>query len=100
MGLDSPEEVLQVQELYDVDEDWNWKLYNWLLERGWEWGGMNEHLYNDEFYIVGGQSPRNPDVNHACIYQNGKLWHDPHPDQTGILTEYSFEYLRKADETD
>lgn len=46
----------------------------------------------DVYYIQSGISPRGPDVNgenvyHAVIYQNGKLAHDPHPDNTGILTE-------------
>lgn len=38
----------------------------------------------DEYYLVSGLSPRGS-FRHIVIYQNGKLVHDPHPDNTGIL---------------
>ncbi len=95
MDLESPEDVIQVQEFYDVDPDWHIKLLEWINIRGWDLGSLRGHLETDEFYLVSGVSPRNPNVNHVCIYQKGKLYHDPHPDQTGILTEDYFEYLEK-----
>lgn len=95
MDLESPEDVLQVQELYDKLEDWRGDLLEWLSLRGWEMGGLRGHLETEEFYLVSGISPRNKNIYHVCIYQNGKLWHDPHPDGTGILTEEYFEYLEK-----
>lgn len=33
-------------------------------------------------YIAGGYSPRG--ISHAVVFQNGVLWHDPHPDGGGI----------------
>lgn len=40
------------------------------------------------FLIVSGRTIRQTD--HAVIYKNGELWHDPHPDQLGILSvEYA-----------
>lgn len=40
----------------------------------------------DEFYAVIGVSPRDPNIRHIVIYQNGQLVHDPHPDRSGLLT--------------
>ena len=98
MDLDSPEDVLQVQEIYGLeDRDWHIELENWLNDRGWEKEYIKGHLFDDSFYFVSGVSPRNPNVFHVCIYQNGKLYHDPHPDNTGILTEDHFEYLFKKE---
>lgn len=46
-----------------------------------------------EYYLVSGQSSRG--VNHICIYQNGRLVHDPHPTKEGILTFDFFQSLEK-----
>lgn len=34
------------------------------------------------YYIAGGTSPRG--YRHSVIFKDGNLWHDPHPDGTGI----------------
>lgn len=34
------------------------------------------------YLIVGGMTDRG--FNHAVIYKNGNLWHDPHPSRDGI----------------
>ena len=94
MDLESAEDAIQIQEHFD-DDEWPNILMDWLIEKGWELGSLRDHLSTDEHYLVTGTSPRNPDIKHVCIYQNGKLYHDPHPDQTGILTEDYFEYLEK-----
>ncbi|MGH2666067.1 hypothetical protein [Flavobacterium sp.] len=96
MDLDSPEDAFQVQEIYKTDENYIDKLLEWLNARGWDLGSLGGHLDTDEYYLVSGKSPRNPDVYHICIYHKGKLWHDPHPDGTGITTEEYFEYLEKT----
>jgi hypothetical protein len=96
LDLQSPEDVLQVQEIYSAEgRDWHDELEQWLKEKGWEKEYINGHLFDDSYYLVSGQSPRNPKVSHVCIYKNGKLYHDPHPDQTGILSEDYFETLEK-----
>ena len=92
MDLDSPEDALQIQEHYPEDkEDASWRdiLFDWLYERGWDIEWFDGHLYDDSFYAVTGMSPRG--TVHICIYQNGKLYHDPHPDGTGLITEMGFE---------
>lgn len=92
LDLDSPEDVIQIQENY-TESDWNVKLYNWLEERGWIWRAMDGHLYDDSFYMVIGKTERFPNINHVCIYQNGKLYHDPHPEGNGLITEEIFETI-------
>ncbi len=44
----------------------------------------------DEFVIVAGISPRNPDMRHGVIYQRGKMVHDPHPTRTGLINIQDF----------
>ena len=61
-----------------------------LADRGFVWGSLDGHT--EGFYIVVGRSPRG-DFNHCCIYQNGLLWHDPHPSGAGLLTETHFEFI-------
>jgi hypothetical protein len=93
MGLNNPEEVIQIQELYNREDVlWIDELRNWLDERGWDYDSLEGHLFNDEFYLVGGNTIRN--ILHVCIYQNGKLYHDPHPSQSGLMSETSFNSLR------
>jgi len=100
MDLDSPEEVFQVQEHYPEDgniEDARWilTLSRWLDERGWDWGSMEGHLYDGSYYLVAGTSARGN--VHVCIYKDGALWHDPHPDRTGLLEEDMFEFFEKKE---
>jgi len=87
LDLNSPEDVIQIQENYK-EEGWNLKLQSWLSERGWKWKTIVGHLYDDSFYTVIGKTNR--EAKHICIYQNGKLYHDPNPCNDGLLTEDSF----------
>lgn len=34
-------------------------------------------------HLVAGPSPRG--YNHSVIYENGELWHDPHPEGGGVI---------------
>lgn len=95
MDLESPEDAFQIQEHYNDEDGWVDKLIRWLFERDWEWGNLNGHQYDDSHYLVIGNTNRSKTVKHVCIYRNGKLWHDPHPDGTGLTTETNFEYLIK-----
>ena len=51
----------------------------------------------DKFYTASGDSLRG--VSHICIYQNDKLYHDPHPSQTGLVegTIYEYKVFTKID---
>lgn len=51
--------------------------------------------YKDRYYLVSGKSSRG--ISHMCIYQNGKLIHDPHPTREGLLTLEYFEELYKIE---
>lgn len=96
MDKDSAEDVIQIVKYYDNDR-WVGIFLRWLACKGWIAYPINSHnvAKKDEFYIVIGKSPRHPTDTHVCIYQNGKLFHDPHPDNTGILTEDYFEIIEK-----
>jgi hypothetical protein len=97
LDYEDAEDCLQIQEHFpeegnEDDVSWMLVLSFWLSERGYDWGSMSGHLYDDSYYIVIGESFRM--MPHVCIYKNGHLWHDPHPDGTGLLTEEIFEYIR------
>jgi hypothetical protein len=85
------EDVIQFQELYDGV--WYEPLTNWLAKLGWGFEYLPDHLADDELYFVTGISPRDKGIRHICIYKNGSMVWDPHPDGQGILTEDNFERL-------
>lgn len=94
MDKDSPEDVLQIQEYYDLPDDgWIPKLYEWLFEQGYDWENLRDHLYDDSYYFVTGMTERG--TCHVCIYQNGKLYHDPHPSSAGLTEILSYSILEK-----
>lgn len=91
------EDVIQIQELYD-ENDWSQKLCDWLFERGyvWRYATIEEIRSTDKYLLVTGESPRFKGTLHVTIYQNGKMVHDPHPDNTGILDERNFEIIERV----
>jgi hypothetical protein len=94
MGKDSAESVIQIQEHYD-DQMWPIYLMEWLEDNGYELMTIDGHQYDNSYYFVTGMSPRDRSITHICIYQNGQLVHDPHPDGTGILNFIGFSQLEK-----
>ena len=47
--------------------------------------------FKDCYIIATGPSPRNPEKYlHAVIYLNGKMVHDPHPSNDGIIGQLSY----------
>lgn len=49
----------------------------------------------DGYFICAGPSPRLPGLDHAVIYKNGVMVHDPHPDKTGILSIKEIDDIRR-----
>ena len=103
------EEVISVEDL--PDETWYVQLRVWLLKHDYqivyapEFGHafhakdyyIPEDIVKDKFYLASGKTSRfGGTVNHICIYKNGELIHDPHPDNTGLIT---FEYFQIIEKT-
>ena len=98
-GVNSYLESRGIPWYYDRNDIlWIEKLDEWLLDKGWEYEYVGEHLFNDEYYLVSGNTIRN--IKHVCIYKNGKLFHDPHPSQQGLISETSIHTLRKINYND
>lgn len=69
-------------------------------EFGYSFEGTDEngkisdyYKYVDVYYLVSGKSAMG--VSHICIYQNGKLIHDPHPTKEGLISLTNFQTLEK-----
>jgi hypothetical protein len=107
---DIPIEHLPLIEETFQRDDWNVSLFGWLMARHWIWRGapefkflygmgrMPEHItpdmVTDRPYLVTGKTERfEGQVNHVCIYMNGRLWHDPHPSDAGLTTLEEFEVI-------
>lgn len=93
-------EVPNVETLFDVKNvSWHAVMQAWLEDKGYRLSDNDsfKRAYHDEdrelntfdarychnqYYLVSGMSPRG--VSHVCIYQNGKMVHDPHPTREGI----------------
>ena len=84
-------EIEQVPNFFDLagrdSEKWWQEIRMWLRPRGYDFvlisasaswiTGIGGAL------IVGGQTDRG--TSHAVVYLDGKLFHDPHPDGTGLI---------------
>lgn len=99
MDKNSPEDVIQIQEYYNEDK-WFVRFMEWLHKEGYIIYGLEDHSEADEdsFYIVIGNSERDcsGNIKHACIYKNGKLYHDPLEGGNGLVTEEEFEVIKKV----
>lgn len=78
------------------DATWVDVLREWTAQRGYGFFVLdvpNETLWMSEYargyQIVAGKSKRSR--LHAVIYNDGALWHDPHPDSTGIEAVTQFD---------
>ena len=92
MDLNSPEDAIQIQEIYYSEYvNWQIELINWLEKNKYRINYLDSHPKDDSFYAVTGKTIR--DTTHICIYQNGMLFHDPHPSQFGLISELAFEII-------
>ena len=96
MDLGSADYVLQIQQYYKCAE-WKNMLQQWLNDRGYIWKKLGGHLAGDLYYFVTGATIRTEKSKalHVCIYKNGEMVHDPHPDNTGLISELEFEIIEK-----
>jgi hypothetical protein len=83
-------------------EAWWAEVRAWLKPRGF--GIMSVSITADSLksysglFIVGGMSPR--DLNHATVWQDGVMVHDPHPEELGLTTIESIDLLYPLDPAD
>lgn len=94
-------EISEVPNFFDVAgndaERWWGAVRDWL--RGYGFGIMSIqpdmlHLF-EGLFIVGGESTRG--IEHAVIYQNGKVIFDPHPSDCGVKEITSADLLYPLD---
>ena len=99
-------EVPNIETLYGIDDSYYYSvLTKWLEHLGYDLSADNRFtcfhgdetkkeykpILKDKYYLVSGKSARG--VQHVCVYQNGKMVHDPHPTKEGLLTEEYFESI-------
>lgn len=102
--LDLPLE--EVPHFVPFGRNWNKALVMFMQEKGYEYHGLaDKQFINSPFYtkgidgyvIAAGESPRG--LQHAVIYKDGELVHDPHPDGGGVKLEYFFMFEPFTDKT-
>lgn len=88
-----------------VNACWYKNMRAWLNSRGFghiiltftdatQW----QSLCLDGYHIVSGKSGRDVgNLLHATVWHNGKMVHDPHPDQTGILAPMEIDLIYPLD---
>lgn len=82
LGYDDYRDVPQ----WESEESWQdyFERYTtYLAERDLFALRLEGHPKLNHYYIASGNSSRG--LRHACIYKEGELFHDPHPDGTGLL---------------
>lgn len=65
-------------------EQWELHFRNFFKSNGFSVIRVPDEYILDGYYLVVGETNRNPDILHMCIYFNGVLAHDPHPSQQGL----------------
>lgn len=67
-------------------ENWNLTLLGFVSK-----GRAGIYSLPAIYHLVSGQSERG--INHSCVAFQGKIVHDPHPDQTGIKEIEEWDFL-------
>ena len=105
------EEMYAIEDTYN-DPCWSERLTKWLLSKGWLWRGAKDFQYRysmskipigfseDDFkdrpyFVIGSTNRFGGEVAHICIFMNGELIHDPHPENTGLMTLDNYEVIEK-----
>lgn len=53
--------------------------------KGWDFDAWRrENGIGNIYHILSGPSPRFPCLGHSIVGVNGEMYHDPHPDRTGL----------------
>ena len=94
-------EINEVPNFYNVAGNdpaaWWGAVRDWLRDRGFGVMSIQADLI-DQFeglFIVGGESERG--IEHAVLYQNGKIIFDPHPSDVGVKKVTSVDLLYPLD---
>jgi hypothetical protein len=89
------------REVFENDKDWLWENARkyWLISMGYTEDYIADHEKwlkenPDREYLASGDSPR---TSHVVVYKNGKLLHDPHPSNAGLVKINNYSYLRKIE---
>ncbi len=73
---------LWLLEQHDLGIVWVTRIRGTLTLAGW-----------GHFYLASGQSPRNPEIDHAIVMCDGEEVHDPHPERrflAGPIKDWGF----------
>jgi hypothetical protein len=102
LGLDV-QECPQIEELFSSNEPkgfWASVVKLWWEEQGYDFhfSSSEEEVLKevgDDYYFVGGETPRSSENKHLVIYRKGKMVFDPHPDGGGITKVTVLHYVKK-----
>lgn len=83
-----------VPNFHENQNDFGWldRLNEWVARYGLSAicvDATNDFRIDDAYVILSGKSPRGKFL-HAVVWKDGKIIHDPHPDNTGLETWSDF----------
>ena len=92
--------IEEVPCFHDEKGKWYQDYRKWLKPLGYDfvsmapsWSDEQYKPYCPQVYCIGsGKSPRG-EFDHSTVYFGNELYHDPHPDGTGVVTLKDFIYL-------
>lgn len=79
------DEVPHFLETASSPEEWELAFQAWLHERRIFIARYSSEWIFPCLYLASGTTKRNPNVWHMVVMQDGKLIHDPHPENTGLV---------------
>lgn len=93
LGLDL-EDVPNVEVLYAVNKNfWLTVFVNWASSIGYDYVQIDENEWDeDELYLANGLTERG--TMHSVIFKNGKMFHDPHPSNSGLVEVKFYSAMR------
>lgn len=92
LQLEDVPHFIEIDDLHGVDW-WDYSI-DWAWFRGYELVDPERHIYTNEYYLASGPSPRG-NFWHVVVCKNGKMVHDPHPSQAGLVSMESFTVFRQ-----
>lgn len=83
LGLEM-NEVPHFLRVAEIPEEWELVFRKWMTAQGFHIVNYGGEWQFPGLYLASGPTKRNPNIWHMVVMRDGKLVHDPHPDNIGL----------------